>query len=226
MRLAHCETIDRLSTPAASGSARGATASLKRSAAGCAAIHLRPWPKLVALPELCAAWAAVSCRRATADRCLLYYNQPRRMPNFLALKYIVSTAGTSYRTFRAALTVLDAIAELKRTDAIVCDAANMRLSDRLMARLGWEPHKPQRWHRNFIRRFYGSIRRARAAAMLAEAASDASGLHATSDLVAAGSNCYAPPALHHAAADLATDVTRVWRCFHRISNRDRIRRRA
>ncbi len=24
-----------------------------------------------------------------------------------------------------------------------------------MDRLGWEPHKPQRWHRNFIRRFYG-----------------------------------------------------------------------
>jgi hypothetical protein len=77
------------------------------------------------------------------------------MPNFLALRYIVSTAGTSYRTFRAALTALDAIAELKQIDAIVCDAANMRLSDRLMARLGWEPHKPQRWHRNFIRRFYG-----------------------------------------------------------------------
>jgi len=37
----------------------------------------------------------------------------------------------------------------------VCDAANVRLSDRFMARMGWEPHKPQRWHRNFIRRFYG-----------------------------------------------------------------------
>ena len=36
-------------------------------------------------------------RRATADRCLLYYNQPWRMPNFLALKYIVSTAGTQLR---------------------------------------------------------------------------------------------------------------------------------
>jgi hypothetical protein len=85
----------------------------------------------------------------------LYYNQPRRIPNFLALKYIVSTSGTSYRTFRASLLVLDAIAELKQTNAIVCDAANFRLSDRLMARLGWEPHKPQRWHRNYIRRFYG-----------------------------------------------------------------------
>ena len=44
---------------------------------------------------------------------------------------------------------------MKQIDAIVCDAGNIRLSDRVMARLGWEPHKPQRWHRNFIRRFYG-----------------------------------------------------------------------
>jgi len=86
---------------------------------------------------------------------LLYYNQPWRMPNYLALRYVVTTTGTSYRTFRAALTALDTIAELKQIDAIVCDAANIRLSDRFMARMGWEPHKPQRWHRNFIRRFYG-----------------------------------------------------------------------
>jgi hypothetical protein len=119
------------------------------------AIHLRPWPKLFALSELWpVGWRHHS--RGAADRCLLYYNQPRRQPNFLALKYIVSTTGTSYRTFRAALVVLDAIAELKRTDAIVCDVANLRISDRLLARLGWEAHKPQRWHRNFIRRFYGT----------------------------------------------------------------------
>jgi hypothetical protein len=119
------------------------------------AIHLRPWPKLVAWPEF---WPLSPRYHAAGepDRCLLYYNQPRRLPNFLALKYIVSTAGTSYRTFRAALVVLDAIAELKRIDAIVCDAANVRLTNRLMARFGWEPHKPQRWHRNFIRRFYGA----------------------------------------------------------------------
>ena len=118
------------------------------------AIHLRPWPKLAALPEVLPLGPRYH-GRGSADRCLLYYNQPRRMPSFLALKYIVSTIGTSYKTFRAALVVLDAIAELKQIDAIVCDAANVRLSDRLMARLGWEPHKPQRWHRNFIRRYYG-----------------------------------------------------------------------
>ena len=119
------------------------------------AVHLRPWPKLVSLTELWPLGMRYHAR-GNADRCLLYYNQPRRLPNFLALRYVISTGGTGYATFRAALVALDAIAEIKGIDAIVCDAANMRLSDRLMARLGWEPHKPQRWHRNFIRRFYGA----------------------------------------------------------------------
>ena len=118
------------------------------------AIHVRPWPKLASLPELLPLGPRYHCR-GSADRCLLYYNQPRRMPNFLALRYVVSTAGTSYQTFRAALRMLDQVAAVKGIDAIVCDAGNIRLSDRLMARLGWEPHKPERWHRNFIRRFYG-----------------------------------------------------------------------
>jgi hypothetical protein len=118
------------------------------------AIHLRPWPKLVSWTEL---WPLSSRYHATgdADRCLLYFNQPRRMPNFLALRYVITSERTSYRTFRAALTALDAVAEIKGSDAMVCDAANIRLSDRFMARMGWEPHKPQWWHRNYIRRFYG-----------------------------------------------------------------------
>jgi hypothetical protein len=118
------------------------------------AVHLRPWPKLVSWSEL---WPLGSRyhTEGEADRCLLYFNQPRRSPNYLALRYVVSSAGTSYQTFRTSLTVLDQIAKIKRIDAIVCDAANLRISDRLLARLGWEAHKPQRWHRNYIRRFYG-----------------------------------------------------------------------
>lgn len=119
------------------------------------ALHLRPWPKMVSWREI---WPVGSRyhARGGADRCRLYYNQPRSCPQFLALRYIVSSAGTSYATFRAALVMLDAVAEIKQIDAVVCDAANFRLSDRLLARLGWEPHKPQRWHRNYIRRFYGN----------------------------------------------------------------------
>lgn len=118
------------------------------------AVHLRPWPKLLSWPEIWPAGPAYHAR-GDADRCLLYYNQPRRFSNFLALKYVVSTRGTSYATIRAALIALDKIAEMKRTDAILCDAANTRLNDRLLHRFGWESHEPQRWRRNFIKRFYG-----------------------------------------------------------------------
>jgi hypothetical protein len=118
------------------------------------AVHLRPFPKLISLPEIWWVRRDYHCR-GEADRCLLFYNQPRRFPNFIALKYVVSTARTPLATFRGALTVLDAIAQIKRTDALLCDVANTRISDRLLARWGWESHKPQWLHRNYIKRFYG-----------------------------------------------------------------------
>ncbi len=127
---------------------------IETAAGKLVAIHLRPFPKIFSWPEIWPAGAAYHAR-GQADRCLLYYNQPRGSSNFLALKYMVSTLGTSYATSRAALTTLDALAQLKRTDALLCDAFNQRLSDRLLQRHGWVSHKPQRWHRNFIKRFYG-----------------------------------------------------------------------
>ncbi|MBN1851965.1 MAG: hypothetical protein JW829_04545 [Pirellulales bacterium] len=118
------------------------------------AIHLRPWAKLASKRDLWPFGERYHVRGAP-DHCWLYYNQPMRFNNFLSLKYIVSSAATRYVTFLAALRVLDAIAQLKRSDAILCDVANSRISDRLLTRLGWESHKPQRWHRNYIKRFYG-----------------------------------------------------------------------
>jgi hypothetical protein len=128
---------------------------IETAAGRLVAIHLRPWPKLLSWPEIWPAGPAYHAR-GDADRCLLYYNQPRRFSSFLALKYVVSTRGTTYATSRAALVALDQLAELKGIDALLCDAANTRLSDRLLRRFGWTPHKPQRWHRNFIKRFYGN----------------------------------------------------------------------
>jgi hypothetical protein len=134
--------------------ARGRYGVIECTSGGFRRLWFRPWPKLMSLPELWPVrWKFHG--RGPQDRCLLYFNQPLGMDNFLALRYIVSSDGTSYATFRAALAALDQVAAIKRTDAIVCDAANLRLTDRLMERWGWSQHKPQRWHRNFIRRFYG-----------------------------------------------------------------------
>ncbi len=118
-------------------------------------IVLRPFPKLVWLPQVLLLGDRHH-RRHTADRCLLYYNQPRRFPNFLAVTYFSSARGTTFATVRRVLEALDEIARLKRTDALLCDLANGRISPRAMARFGWEPHCPSFWHRHYIRRFYGN----------------------------------------------------------------------
>jgi hypothetical protein len=118
------------------------------------AVHLRYWPKVVSALEV--EWLGHRQHDETSgDRLLLYYNQPRRCPNYLALVYVVSRGETGLSSIQAGRDVLYEIARLKHSDAIVCDAWNLRISERLLARWGWEPHKPQRWHRNYIKRFYG-----------------------------------------------------------------------
>ena len=117
------------------------------------------WPVIASLDMYL--WAARQHRRQSGDRCRLYYSQPRRFPNFLALKFVVSTRDCSLATFRRALEALDALAELKQCDAILCDAWNWRISDRALRREGWEPHAAMRWHRNYIKRFYGDYHRGR-----------------------------------------------------------------
>jgi hypothetical protein len=114
-------------------------------------IVLRPYPKIVTAVGS-SIFGRLEHRLRRGNRCRLYFNQSRRFPNFLALRYVVTTAEADYATFRAALTTLDEIARLKGTDALLCDAANLRLSDRFLARLGWVPHAPMKGHRNFIKR--------------------------------------------------------------------------
>jgi len=70
--------------------------------------------------------------------------------------------------------VLDEIARIKRSDALLTDASNLRISDRLLARWGWVPHTSSRWHRHHIKRFYGNYPPASglAARLLSQAPSD------------------------------------------------------
>lgn len=117
-------------------------------------VLLRPFPKIVSLPDvlLLGGWYHRHYRR---DRCLLYYDRPRRFPNFLVVKYVVSGRGTRCVTVRRVLDVLDEIARLKGTDALLCELTNWRISGEMMLRWGWEPHCPSRWRRHYIKRFYG-----------------------------------------------------------------------
>jgi len=115
-------------------------------------VRLRPYPKIASVPEVY--WLGGWYHRLVrGDRCWLYYNQPRRFPNFLAVTCFLSARDTRLATVRRALETLDEIGRIKGVDALLCDAANWRLSTAVMCRWGWEPHCPSYWHRHFIRRF-------------------------------------------------------------------------
>ena len=57
-------------------------------------VLLRPFPKYVSLFESLV-WGGFYHRRVRGDRLRLFYNQPRQYPNYLALKYVVSSSETS-----------------------------------------------------------------------------------------------------------------------------------
>jgi hypothetical protein len=143
------ESVDDLSDPAVRLRRYGVIDARKGS---FRSVHFRPFPKLASLAE---AWLDRALRRLrkSEDRCWLYFNEPRSCPGFLTLAYFVSTPGTSLATIQAALGGLDEIAKVKGSDAIVCDASNSRLSDRMMARYGFEKHAPTLPGHHFIKRF-------------------------------------------------------------------------
>jgi hypothetical protein len=118
-------------------------------------VRLRPWPKLASLGGSLLL-GKLRHRWLTGDRCRLFFDQPCRHPKFLAVKYIESGRGTSYRTFRRALEALDEIARIKGTDALLCELATWRITRDMMLRWGWEPHHVSWWRRHYIRRFYGN----------------------------------------------------------------------
>ncbi|MHB8902840.1 MAG: hypothetical protein ACYC6Y_29120 [Thermoguttaceae bacterium] len=117
-------------------------------------ILFRPWPTWVSIPEVLL-WAPWLRRRRHRDRCLLYFDQPWSQPNYLAVKYLLTTAGTSYASVVAARRAVDEVARIKRSDALVCHVSNRRLSGRIMRRWGWEPLNDSPRCTLFVRRFYG-----------------------------------------------------------------------
>ncbi len=86
------------------------------------------------------------------DCCRLYYYQPLSIPDYLTVSFVVSTRQTRLITARKALTVLDEIALRKGSWAIVAQPINLRISDRLMARWGWEAHCTGQPGRHVIKR--------------------------------------------------------------------------
>ena len=118
-------------------------------------VQLRPWPKYASLLE--AHWLrGMRSKRHEQDVCRVFYNQPLGHRNYLTLSYIESSLNTQMRTVYAALDVLNQIAFIKRSDAMLAEVTNKRITDRLLVRRGWERHTEQKRQRHWIKRFYGS----------------------------------------------------------------------
>lgn len=99
-------------------------------------------------------WLQSRWRRGGSDRCVLDYHQPLGSPGFLVLDYVRSGPGTRLATFRGALEVLDEIARLRGSLAIVAHVSTRAISDRLLQRWGWQQHLHHRQGRHWIKRFY------------------------------------------------------------------------
>ncbi len=117
-------------------------------------LQLRPWPKLISAVEV--AWiGGWKHKRDRKNRCVLYYNQPIAHRNYLVLSYIQSTLGTSYKTLRRTMDMLDVIAQIKQSDALLAEVTYERVPDRLLERWGWERHMTHTRKKHWIKRFYG-----------------------------------------------------------------------
>ena len=101
-------------------------------------------------------WWEKFLRPSRTVQCQIFYHQHWSNPAFIVLGYVSSHPRASLASLYCGLLALDEIARLKRCDAIVADVNNDRISDRLLARWGWQQHCQHLRGRHFIKRFYGS----------------------------------------------------------------------
>lgn len=100
-------------------------------------------------------WWDTHHRATKQDRCQLFFHHAFGMPDFLVIGYVASDKNCSLSTFYCALLALDEIARIKGAHAIVAEATNSRISDRLFKRWGWDRHCHKLSGRHYIKRFYG-----------------------------------------------------------------------
>lgn len=99
-------------------------------------------------------WWQAKFGRKDDDMCWLDYHQPLGMPGFLTLDYVRAGTRAGFKSFVGATHVLDEIARIRGSLAIVAHVSNGNISDRLLKRLGWEQHLTKWKGRHWIRRFY------------------------------------------------------------------------
>lgn len=102
-------------------------------------------------------WWQAKFAALEGDVCCLDYHVPRGMSAFVTLDYVRSGDATRYATAIGAFQVLDEIARLRKSYAIVAHVSNSRITDRHLKRAGWERHLLDWPGRHFIRRMQPSV---------------------------------------------------------------------
>jgi hypothetical protein len=116
------------------------------------AVYGRWWPHLGNMMQIL--WDT-HFKTLDRDCCRLFYHQPLTSPGYLTLSYVQAGPATSIATLYAAGLILDEIARLRQSNAIVSEISNERISEKWLNRWGWEAHCPHLAGRHFIKRFYG-----------------------------------------------------------------------
>lgn len=113
------------------------------------AIYPRWWPKFASQWE---AWRDSYLRRPPVDVCRIYYAFPRRTPDYLTVIYAHAGPKTQLKTLFRGVRLVDEIAAIWKVKAIVCQATNARLNERLMRRLGYVRHAFSLGENHYIKR--------------------------------------------------------------------------
>ena len=115
------------------------------------AIRRRRWVFPVSIARV---WFQTRFKPGNSDECLLDY-QSSRLGGFMVLDYVRSGPKTQLATFRGACQILDEVARLRQSVAILAHVSTAAISDRLLIRWGWVAHASNLSGRHWIKRFYG-----------------------------------------------------------------------
>jgi len=114
------------------------------------AIYPRWWPRVGSQWE---SYQDSYFRTLPADFCRAYYAFPRRTPGYMSVLYARSGPNTQYKTILKAVSIIDEIAILNNSNAIVCQILSERGTERLMSRWGFVRHATSLGDNHYIKRF-------------------------------------------------------------------------
>lgn len=107
------------------------------------------WPVTIWHVALARLWTHA---RRRGDLCTLDFQRLSGDFEFLVIQLMTSHRNTTMRSVRNTLKMAELVAEHQGAHAVVFQAKNTRLTDRLLARYGYRRHAPQLRGRHFIKR--------------------------------------------------------------------------